>query len=219
MTNSKSQYLDGDQSQAMSPTLTHHKNKATTPTSPMFMKLFNYKLTEYNYRELKEHNSNFGFAYSRQSSSDASVNSNFLSPNTSPCQSPGIRGFKKQASPSLINVKSPETSPLTSRSISQYSPKSLSSSTNISTDHNSSQSQSSINSSVSSFFSFDLSDISLLSINHQTSRSHLSKSLINLPRRVQRPISPLVMNNPPEGKNRINSRHPIYRSKRKNYGK
>ena len=220
----KSPYLGPDQLQARYPTLTHQssvkKNKSTTPTSPLMAKLFNNRLTDYNnYRELKENHTNIDHAYSRQSSSDAYVH--YISPNTSPCQSPGIRIFRKQTSPSLINLKSPETSPLTSRSLSPNSPHSLYSSTNISPDQihnnsNSSQSPSPIYSSISSIFSFNTSENSLVPL---TSWSPLSTSLMNLPRRVQRPISPLVLNHPPEGRNRINYKRLTHKSKRKAYGK
>ena len=238
---SKSQYLDPYESRSGSPIFSNRssikKGLATTPTSPMVVKLFNSKLNDYNNsREalncLSKTNSHQDDEYSRPSSSNASVGSHFLSPYISPCQSPAIRNFRKKTSPSLINLKSPETSPRTSQVLSPtpYSPSSMTSSTNISPDYNlnistTSPSPSTNNSSNGSIFSFNTSDTSnqtTPAITPQTPRSPLSISLMNISRRIQRPISPLGMNNPPEGKKKGNPAPPLRKSisvKRHNYSK
>ena len=209
----KSQYLGPYESRSGSPTFSH-RSRAATPTSPMFVKLFNAKLNDYyNSREgldtLSKTNSHPDEYLRQGSSSNASPTpgSNFLSPHISPCPSPAIREFRKKTSPSLINLKSPDTSPRTSQALSPtpYSPPSLTSSIHFNMSANSA-SQSPSNSSDASVFSFNTSDFSdqtTPALTPKTPRSPLSKSLMNVSLRAQRPtrpISPLVMNNPPEGK-------------------
>jgi hypothetical protein len=117
---SKLPYLDPHESRSGSPTFScrssARQSRATTPTSPMFAKLFNAKLNDYNnsreaINSLSKTNSHTDEEYSRPCSPDPSLRQNLLSPHVSPCQSPAIRNFRKKTSPSLINIKSPATSP------------------------------------------------------------------------------------------------------------
>ncbi|XP_023323074.1 uncharacterized protein LOC111697338 [Eurytemora carolleeae] len=125
-----------------SPTFSHKGSlklsRPSTPTSPMFAKLFSNRYMDYQ-KEGAEHSTSpsslLDERFSSRPSSRSSMN-HHLSPFISPCHSPAIREFRKNASPSMINLKSPSSSSRNSRILSpaSSSPFSATSSSMLSPD-------------------------------------------------------------------------------------
>ena len=214
----KSNYLGPYESRSASPTFSHKSSlkhsRATTPTSPMFVKLFTAKLNDYNHPKDAADCQSRGSSV-QDESRPSSPSCHHLSPHISPCSSPAIREFRCKTSPSLINLKSPAASRKNSRVVSpspynlspasSMSPRSLISSSNISPDYNTTTSNDSpeyqVNpspnlSSNGSIFSFNTPEPSTTTTPVMTPvltpRSPLSRSMASM--RSLRPISPLVTN-------------------------
>ena len=226
----KSHYLGPYESRAASPTLSCKSSKmhsrANTPTSPMFVKLFTAKLSDYNHTKDTTDSGSKASSTMDESSRPNSPNYHLLSPHTSPCSSPAIREFRKKTSPSLINLKSPMDSRKNSRVVScspmnlspasSISPKSL---PNISPEYSNTTSNDSPvfegdpspNCSYNgSIFSFNTPDPStnttpVLTPVLTPRSSPLSRSLMSINSRPQRSLSPLAMNNPTPGKKEANN--------------
>ena len=135
--------------------------------------------------------------------------------------------IRNKTSPSMINLKSPALSRKNSRAMSpspynlspasSVSPRSLPSSSNISPDYNINTTSndspefegdpSPNHSSKGSIFSFNTPEPSTNTtpvltpvLTPRSPRSPLSRSLMSFSMRPQRPVSPLVINNPTDGK-------------------
>ena len=111
----------------------------------------------------------------------------------------------------------PAASPTPSRV--HYFPVSTKNSTSSTSDDGK---RSSSPSSKSQYLDPDTSNQTTPAVTHQTPRSPLSISLMNISRRFQRPISSLVMNNPPLGKKKGKPAPPFRKStsvKQHNYSK